>query len=194
MEPVKMPPIRKTDLKGLIIALSIFVFLAGTIVVLFLVNTNKTPDSKVKNALAQSTADPAHSAVLDKAVEKSGNGISAVVVPIPNSAASVAMVTMDTSQGFAPGTDQASVRAKIMEIAKNVIAANDLSGLGITDMGYTIVMNGKTAATVTVPMNVQEDWVNGKINDLQLYGKASIDLDNSDVVKNFVDTYLKNLF
>jgi len=170
------------------------VVIGGVVAWRFALNPRMSPMAR---ALADTPMDyQATMAVREElARHESTEGVFTAVLPLSDeggqpseTAGSIVLVGLNAGADFVPAWGVEGMGSQARDIVGGIVEANRREELGIKASSFSFSDGDQAVITIGVPMDIQEAWIDGRINDGAFLEHAQVRLDDPGYLVSLVET------
>lgn len=197
-QPLKPEKGKSKKGRGCFIVLIVLLLIIGGGVFTVWRAMNPSP-GPIARTLMDTPPDEAATEAVTAALARDGfeRGVAAVVLPLPDERGnpsadkgSAVLLALDLSGGFVPAETEESMRRQALDMVTAVVEANRTEGLDINYSGCSFFSDGKRVASLSVPMEAMEAWVEGQISDQQFLAAVQVKAHDIGYYVNLAQEYL----
>lgn len=122
----------------------------------------------------------------EELTQVSGEGITAVVVPIPDTAENATIIVIDTASGFQPAAGRDGKRKQIMDGIQTIIQNNEHNNLGISTVALTYQEGGKKIISVAGTMEDLKALNSGTLSETDFATKMGLEVNDIMYFRNLI--------
>ncbi len=185
-------------LKGCLGALLVVLLIIGGGIFLGWRALNPNP-GPIARALAETPKDEAATEAVNSSLTRNGfeQGVSALVLPLPDERGNpsedkgkAVIMGLNLTGGFVPAPTEEGMRQQALDMVRAVVEANRSEGLDIQYSGCYFFSGGKQVASLSIPMEAMEAWVEGQKSDEQFLGAVRVKVHDGGYYTELAQEYL----
>ena len=184
-------------LKGCLTAFLVFVIIIA--VGGFMLWQSFPKPGPVARAILETPLDYAATRAVQESIDASGvsAGTVVAVLPLPDErgrpvadGGNITIISMDFNDGFNLTGGEEGMRRQALQIAGSIVDANKAGDLDIRNVNYGFVEGDVPVIGMSVSMNAQQAWVEGRISDEEFLENVGVIVHDVDYVMEVAQRYL----